>query len=513
MGLLDLNGNVTGSVAPLAPVGIRQAAGPGDFVNSGSDYFGLGGGIPQNTQLPNYIGNGSYPSKSFQDSMYGLDSNNPAGGKGSGGSGGKKKDNPPDSQARKEEIKKRSKKEKDEKLLKPPKPGERVKSVTSEDPSKYLGIKEMEKEGQSSGGNIADSFLTDDISRALQGMVQNMASQIPAMQQIMSMIPNEIFNQFLSNLPAELQSLLPVGTIAGAGFGNESMGNSINVQDLMKLVSGNPEMMNALQSLFNGGEGAAALNALQGIMNSNNVGMPQNIPADLARSLFNPTQLMSLLPGNLQNLIPMIAPLISTGAENLMSSIANAAPQQVPSSNEPGGGNGNQGCKTVDPMNDGKVNENTRSIDYSQMLSQNFSLHSLTIGSGIEPGKNMLNGDDIPKVVKNLSGLAENVLEPLRMQYPGFTILSGWRQEGDGHKDGKAVDVSWGVSPSKLTEIASYVQANIPAAEVKMIQQKIGWLHLTYDEGKCGAKATSLTPDGMAPSALIDYYSNNHKFF
>lgn len=474
---------------------------PGSFLGNPLSGLspGTGGSVfgPMNSQ-PGLPGGSFQPTNTFGQPI------NQGGQQG----GGKKKDNPPDADERGTQIKRRAKKERAKELLKPPKPDNRVKSVTSNEPSQYMGIKDMAQEG-GSGSNAADSFLSDDLEKVLQGMIQNVASQMPAMQQVMNMVSDGNFNQLLGNLPSALQSLLPVGTIAGAGLGTEQMGNSISVQQLMQLASGNPDMMAAIQSIVGSSGGASGI---QGIANMNQVGLPQNITADLARSLFNPSQLASLLPGNLQNLLPQVAPLIQNGAGNTMDAIANAAPQQVPQSNEPGGGNGNKNCKTNDPLNDGKVNENTRAIDYTQMLSKNFSLHDLTIGSGVEGGKNMLNGDDIPKIVKNLSGLSTNVLEPLRDKYPGFSILSGWRQEGEGHKDGKAVDVAWGVGPAKMAEIAEYVQKSIPAAQVKIMNQKIHWLHITYEEGKCGAQGSTQTPDGQSTSALVDYYSNNHKF-
>jgi hypothetical protein len=502
---------------------------------------------------------------------------------------------------------------KNKKLLQPKKPYKRVKSKTKNDAPKYLGIKDMAKEGQG-GANDAGAFLTEDIGRALQGLVQNMSTQIPGMQQLLSMIPNEVFQQFLSNLPPELQSLLPVGTLAGAGFGLENLAKSVSLNGLLQMAAGGalgPEANQLLRTIIPGvnlanavtqlgntpfqavygqalgmpnsaasnaasvlsnvqqlagiassmgipvniaslnqayvigmqGLGLAqsipatlnnmsigtALNTAMGLANSAGIpllpniggtgfnsallaGLPQNISADLARAMFNPMQLMNMLPANLQNLIPMIAPILANGAENFMQSIANAAPQMAPNSDQPGGGNGDKGCQHVDPLNDGKTNEDTRYIDYTQMLSKNYSLYGLTLGSGVESGKNMIHGDKIAEKVKNLSALSENVLEPLRKKYPAFTIISGWREEGEGHKDGKAVDVAWVGDPGRLLEISNYIQKTIPAAEVQMNKQKIGWLHIKYDKDKCGSKASTQTPGGQQADGIVEFFKSSGLF-
>lgn len=297
---------------------------------------------------------------------------------------------------------------------------------------------------------------------------------------------NQAFSVALQASGLAQQIPANISGLAG-GITNNPLGSVLNA-----VMGGMGGTIPVLPSIMSSGFNSAMLS-----------GLGQSLPADIAKNLFSPNQLQNMLPGNLQNIIPQVAPIFSQGFENAISSIANAAPQMSPNSNQPGGGNGGSGCKHADPSNDGKKCKDLRHIDYTDMLSETFSIFHLTTGSGVAAGRYPLQGDDVDKIVKNLSGLAENVLEPLKANYPGFTVMSGYRDEGE-HKEGKCVDVGWSCSPAKLQEIASWIQKSLPVKEVQLNWQKIGWLHIKYEQGGCGSSAQTNNPNGGVTSGLVN---------
>lgn len=324
----------------------------------------------------------------------------------------------------------------------------------------------------------------------------------------------------IANAISSVQQIAGLASSAGVPISTNALNQAFSVAlqasglaqsvptNIMGIASGmmqNPmgTILNAAMGGMGGGIPVLPSNMSSGFNTAMLAGLGQFLPPEIANTLLNASQLMNLLPGNLQNLIPQVAPIFSQGFENAISSIANAAPQMSPNSNKPGGGNGGSGCKHADPSNDGKTSKDTRYIDYSEMLSEAFSIFHLTTGSSVAAGRYPLQGDNIDKIVKNLSGVAENVLEPLKANYPGFTIVSGYRDEGE-HKEGKCVDIAWACSPAKLQEIASWIQKSLPVKEVQLNWQKIGWLHVKYEQGGCGSSAQTNNPNGGVTQGLVN---------
>lgn len=514
-------------------VGIRVAAnssGPGDAFSGSSLYpgssFASGSSLPPSASSFDSVGGvGSFSSanvsnsnSAYQDSFSGNSGNqgqaqadSTASQSSSSGGGDNTGKNP----GRASSTRRRMRREdnKDSSLREPQPADNRIKAATSDDADMFLGLSDLSKEGQS-GNNDGGSFLIDSIPPALNGVIQNFSPSMAGMQSLLGQIPDSLLGQFIGNLPPSLQSLLPAGMLPGV-----TGGNTINLSTLQGLASQAGISQNTLSGLLGSTVGSSAggagnlPNLANGFQSSAISGLAQSIPSNIAQSLFNPSQLTSMLPANLQNLIPLVSPIFANGAENFTSAVANAAPQMAPNSDQSSGGQGNSGCNHVDPSNDGKNNTNTRYIDYTQMLSQNFSLGQLTLLSGVAPGRYPLNGKNLDKITKSLSGVAENVLEPLKTQYGAFTIVGGWRDEGE-HKDGTVVDLSWACSQAKLMEIAQYVQNSLPVKEVQMNQGKgnVGWLHIKYDNGSCGASAQTNSPAGGQTSGLVDWSTIPYTF-
>lgn len=513
-----------------------------------------------------------------------------------------------------------------EKLKKPQKAHERVKKGNKHQPMKHLGVQSLDKEGSSGGcGDMASpGSLPDDIVPMLGNVAREISTQVPAMQQLLQNLPNQVLGNFLGNLPSGLQSFIPpglinglntpglfnlnglIGLVGGAAIGNIAndalrsllpaigipqqaisqltsiplnqisgqlsqvlpqlnqlstginsinntamnaasvaralsniqiaIGNSRNsgipleAQQLNQAIvlalnsSGlsrfiptnlmglaNSFVQNPMGSIINAAMGSGAIGATplipSNLSNSSGAllsGLSQFLPANVVQGLFNAQQLINMLPGNLQNLIPTVAPIIQGAAPNLAAQAFNASPEKVGGSDIPGGNQGSGGCKIKQAPNDGKNAKGFRDINYAQPLSPNFDLWQL-VGTAVEGGSHRINegqgGSKPDEVIKNLSSVAVNVLEPLKEAYPLLSIISGYRESGD-HAKGKSVDVAFPANPTKLMEIADWARQNLPVT-VEMNMFKTGWLHLKFEES-CKGGAASTASSAGCESGLVN---------
>ena len=542
-----------------------------------------------------------------------------SGGQNSSGGGGEAEPTSEDEEL--DDAQKRSGKSKDKKYRRARKAYQRPKERNALHPLKHLGISDMDQEGGCGGDNNDPSSIPNDILPMLGGVARDISTQMPAMQQLLQGLPNQVLGQFLNNLPPGLQSFLPQGIFQGLQnsgpfninglvnlLGTGAIGSVANdalrsilpsvrldqnaIRQLTSLplnqlsgqvsqfVPGLSQVSTGINSI--GGSNSASIartlsNLQLSLGNAGNTGIPlqgnqlnqavavalnsglgqfvptniiglatnfaqnplgsvvsaamgggipsvpilpsnlsnpagqllsglsQFIPQNIAQNLLNTNQLTNLLPGNLQNLIPQISPMLQGAAPNLIQQIANSSPDRIPGSTQAGGNSGGGGCKIKEPLNDGKNSKGIRDINYAQPLSSDFDLFQLSTGSGISPGSNRIHkgdgGDDVDKIIKNLSSVAVNVLEPLREAFPNMTIHSGYREKGD-HAKGKTVDVAWNVPPAQLMEIANWARQNLPVT-VKMIQQKTNWLELKYEES-CKGGAASTAGSGGCESGLVN---------
>lgn len=131
-------------------------------------------------------------------------------------------------------------------------------------------------------------------------------------------------------------------------------------------------------------------------------------------------------------------------------------------------------------------------VDYSTMLSPNFSLRQLSLGAVVSQyaikAQNGLSAEDI---VCNLKNIAENVLEPLKAKYPNMIVTSGFRT-GSGksqHLKGEAVDIQFtNASKGFYFEVAKWAKDNLPydqfLLEYKSTGTRMPWLHFSLTRGR-----------------------------
>ncbi|MNP35110.1 Peptidase M15 [compost metagenome] len=131
-------------------------------------------------------------------------------------------------------------------------------------------------------------------------------------------------------------------------------------------------------------------------------------------------------------------------------------------------------------------------VDYTVMLSPNFSLRSVSLGAVVSqyPIKAQ-GGISAEDIVCNLKNLAENVLEPLKAKYPQMIVTSGFRT-GSGtsqHLKGEAVDIQIkNASKSFYMEVAKWIKDNLPYDQFLFEQKSFGtrmpWLHISLTRGR-----------------------------
>lgn len=146
----------------------------------------------------------------------------------------------------------------------------------------------------------------------------------------------------------------------------------------------------------------------------------------------------------------------------------------------------------------------------SYPLSPNFTLGMLSSKAVFPHRISAQNGLSVPTLVCNLKGLCVNILEPLRVKYPGLRINSGFRR-GSGksqHLRGMAVDIQWaGLPNSAYLDRAKWVRDNLPFDQLLMEHGKSIWLHISYDRNKKVQRGDVRTMiGGRYPPGLKLYY-------
>ena len=578
---------------------------------------GVGGSTfgPMNSQP------GLDPSKFNPTNTFGQPINQGAGtgGGSGGGSGGdqqaggsdQKTEGKPDDRETERHIKRR-RGDKDKELRTPKKVSDRVKSRNKGHSSKHLGIKSLDQEGGNNTSQNSDpASIPDAQAPNLGGLPKDIAAIVPAMEQLLQSIPNQLLGTFLGQLPGPLQSLIPPNLIPGlGGTGAVSLNNLLSIagggaiggianelfrsvlpaigippqaiqalspaiinqlgaglgqatswsalaqtMSSMQLASGvaarngipiDPAVLNQvmgtiiqanglgnsipvnlmgvaanlasnpLGSIVNaamGGNSGAGVPVIPSNLSTPNAsllnGLGQSLPPELLQGLLGANQIASMLPQQLQALLPQA---IGGLANNVISQFASSSPERVPGSNVGHGDQGTKKPKKKEAQNDGKDSKDVHDIDYAQMLSPNFNLFQLTQGAAVEPGNGKLYKDqtEVDEVIKNLSTLAVNVLEPIKEAFPFMQINAGFTPSGE-HAKGKAVDIGFNVSPTRLMEIADWVRNNVPYKELQMNFQKKGWLHIVYDGsdggggGGSGGAVTTSGPAGVE-SGLVNRF-------
>jgi len=139
-------------------------------------------------------------------------------------------------------------------------------------------------------------------------------------------------------------------------------------------------------------------------------------------------------------------------------------------------------------------------IDYNMQLSPNYKLKDLTTGAVFPHTIAAQNGLSTDDIINNLKALCVNILEPLREQYSGFNINSGFRRGSSGsqHNKGMAVDIQFPAlsipNSAGYNPIIEWVRINLPFDQFIVEHGRSGpWLHISHDRLKLNQRGQTLT--------------------
>lgn len=130
-------------------------------------------------------------------------------------------------------------------------------------------------------------------------------------------------------------------------------------------------------------------------------------------------------------------------------------------------------------------------IDYNAMIAEGVTLRSVSLGAVVSQyaivAQNGLSQSDI---ICNLKNIAENVLVPLKKQFPNAMVTSGYRT-GSGrsqHLRGEAVDIQFrSASKTQYYQIAQWIKANLPYDQLILEYKNYGsgmpWIHISLKRG------------------------------
>jgi hypothetical protein len=212
-------------------------------------------------------------------------------------------------------------------------------------------------------------------------------------------------------------------------------------------------------------------------------GLTQRISPELADTLIPRQQITGLLPTNLRNQVPAIP----TTQRNIVQVRRDAAPEQVSNTPRPT-------TAERDPMI--TASDITGDIDYSIRISNNYTLAQVSRNTYFPHRIVPQLGLTQAQIVENLSKVAVNILEPMRNQYPGFIITSGFRQgqNRSDHNLGQAVDIQWnGRTADYHVEVSRWIIENLQYKQLIFEHSPRGgiWLHIAFETG--GNRRQNLT--------------------
>ena len=210
-------------------------------------------------------------------------------------------------------------------------------------------------------------------------------------------------------------------------------------------------------------------------------GVSQNVAPDLAERLIPSNSLLNLLPGNLRQQVPNVPPRVrNPGAVNDVEARNQASSVRTPEANlRPAG----PPPPEQEPVLAGTDNGR---IPYEQKISP----RGLTLGqlsNRAQFGHNIVpqNGLSVDEIIRGLSWIATNVLDPIFEAYSGWTITAGFRGPGGSntsgdHGRGAAVDFKWySKSRGEHLEICEWIrQRGLPVN--LLIYERPGntvWIH------------------------------------
>lgn len=144
----------------------------------------------------------------------------------------------------------------------------------------------------------------------------------------------------------------------------------------------------------------------------------------------------------------------------------------------------------------------TTPVDYSLQLSSHFKLEDLSVKAYFPHAIKAQNGLTLSQISCNLKALAENVLEVIWAQYPGFRVNSAFRTRQNGrsqHEKGQAADLQWpGISYDEYWTRINWVKDNVNYDQLLFEHGNSPWIHVSFNTGGNRSKS--------APNAVMTMY-------
>ena len=299
--------------------------------------------------------------------------------------------------------------------------------------------------------NIASTFGNALLSNAAGNVAGNLASNAlgssPAtagvIANVVGVVTNVALNQ-RSGVPVNSQIL---GLAANVALRSAGVPTSIPTS-VLGLASSSA--MNPLAALI-GGSVSGRIPVLPGNLSLPNVGalsgLSQNLSPELAENLIPPNQLQGLLPGNLQAQIPGVPPRVSSGSPYTQNDVQT---RREASPNSTGPIEPAKDPTKQDAMVKGAGGGN---VNYGMKISKIYTLGDFCQTPTMTPRRDLRDTSaySVDQLIENLSWLAVNLVEPIKEQFPGFTINSGYdypvpgsnRVKKSQHFEGSAIDLQW----------------------------------------------------------------------
>jgi hypothetical protein len=303
--------------------------------------------------------------------------------------------------------------------------------------------------------NIASTFgnaLLSNVAGTVAGnLARNALGSTPAtagvIANVVGIVTNVALNQ-RSGVPVNSQVL---GLAANVALRSAGVPTSIPTS-VLGLASSSA--MNPIAAMI-GGSVSGRIPVLPGNLSLPNVGalsgLSQNLSPGLAENLIPPNQLQGLLPGNLQAQIPGVPPRVSSGSPYTQNSVGAARAAAKDSS---GPVESNPNIESKDALAKGAGGAN---VDYGMKISEHYTLGDFCITTPVTPNRKLRpyapEGLSVDQLIENLSWLAVNLIEPIRAQFPGFTLNGGYDYPGaepgskragkSRHFYGSAMDLQW----------------------------------------------------------------------
>lgn len=158
---------------------------------------------------------------------------------------------------------------------------------------------------------------------------------------------------------------------------------------------------------------------------------------------------------------------------------------------EPEAGNTSVSPNPTDPNNYNPDGTFIGGINYRLQISPNFKLRDISSSAVVTKNRivHLQHGNTEQQIIDNLSVLANNVLEPIKAQYPNMFVTSAFRR-GNGtsqHERGHAADMQFsGAAKSDYLDIATWIRENVPhdqlILEFKNTGTGLPWIHISCKE-------------------------------